>query len=705
MVSAIVLLAASITLASVDARVTPSCQELLPDVAKASAPRRPISADDLLRLRDIGQPDPSVGGPSPLAVSPDGRWIAFVIARGDPLANRVCQGLVVLDIAGQARPRLIDSGGDAIPAENVVRGSRTGSGLPATIVPAWSPDGREIAYLKRIAGRTQAWRVSAAGGRAIPVTRAPVDVEAVAWSADGARLVFATRPGRLAFRDAERAEAREGFLFDRRVIPANGFGPQLPGDLDRVAWSMPKDGGAAVRANRPDAARLGDEPSLSLPSPLSAVSTNGRRAAADADGPSLFAERRIWAENGAGKRVDCAAPQCHGPIRATWWAPDNRSLVFLRYEGWNNERTSLFRWVPDSAAVKRILSTDDALVGCTVARGDLLCLREASLVPRRIVGIRLGDGSSRAIFDPNPEFASLDRPRVERLRWRNPAGLPAWGDLLLPVGTKPPGGWPLVIVQYTSRGFLRGGTGDEYPILPFAANGVAVLSFQRPPLVVQSLPGLTSTEAVAAVLKNWDERRSTHASLVAGLERVFARGDIDRRRVGITGLSDGSTTARYALVAGMPFRAASLSTCCRYLRSDLIYGGTVLADEMQAMGFPKVTDDDPAFWAPVSLPQAAARIKTPMLFQLSDEEGLFALETVAALREHDVPAELRIFPDEHHIKWQPAHRAAVYARNLDWFRFWLRNEEDADPAKQEQYRRWRVWRDGSAVPHLPPLVP
>jgi hypothetical protein len=26
---------------------------------------------------------------------------------------------------------------------------------------------------------------------------------------------------------------------------------------------------------------------------------------------------------------------------------------------------------------------------------------------------------------------------------------------------------------------------------------------------------------------------------------------------------------------------------------------------------------------------------------------------------------------------------------VDWFRFWLKNEEDPDPAKAEQYKRWR----------------
>ena len=26
---------------------------------------------------------------------------------------------------------------------------------------------------------------------------------------------------------------------------------------------------------------------------------------------------------------------------------------------------------------------------------------------------------------------------------------------------------------------------------------------------------------------------------------------------------------------------------------------------------------------------------------------------------------------------------------MDWLRFWLKGEEDPDPAKKEQYERWR----------------
>src|SRR3546814_1135973 len=68
-------------------------------------------------------------------------------------------------------------------------------------------------------------------------------------------------------------------------------------------------------------------------------------------------------------------------------------------------------------------------------------------------------GTATTIYDPNPEFASLRLGTVERLTWRNNLGLPAWGDLVLPPDRTPGEKLPLIIVQYHSDGFLRGGTG------------------------------------------------------------------------------------------------------------------------------------------------------------------------------------------------------------------------------------------------------
>jgi hypothetical protein len=38
-------------------------------------------------------------------------------------------------------------------------------------------------------------------------------------------------------------------------------------------------------------------------------------------------------------------------------------------------------------------------------------------------------------------------------------------------------------------------------------------------------------------------------------------------------------------------------------------------------------------------------------------------------------------------------RLASQGGSVDWFRFWLKGEEDPDPAKAEQYKRWRGLRE------------
>lgn len=52
-----------------------------------------------------------------------------------------------------------------------------------------------------------------------------------------------------------------------------------------------------------------------------------------------------------------------------------------------------------------------------------------------------------------------------------------------------------------------------------------------------------------------------------------------------------------------------------------------------------------------------------------------------------------MFPNERHVKWQPAHRLAVYRRNLPWFDFWLKNEMPTDPALIEEAGRWKAMQE------------
>jgi hypothetical protein len=99
---------------------------------------------------------------------------------------------------------------------------------------------------------------------------------------------------------------------------------------------------------------------------------------------------------------------------------------------------------------------------------------------------------------------------------------------------------------------------------------------------------------------------------------------------------------------------------------------------------------DVQFWRSTSLESNADRIRTPILIQASGDEWRFALPTIMTLREQGRPAEMYVFPREGHIKWQPAHRLAIYERSLSWFDFWLRGREAGAP---DELERWRGLRN------------
>jgi hypothetical protein len=110
------------------------------------------------------------------------------------------------------------------------------------------------------------------------------------------------------------------------------------------------------------------------------------------------------------------------------------------------------------------------------------------------------------------------------------------------------------------------------------------------------------------------------------------------------------------------------------------------------VGLSALTRPNPDFWRPYSLALNADQIDRPLLMQISDSELLYALETFSALREQRQPVDMYVYRGEFHFKWQPAHRRAIYARNLDRFSFWLQGRIDPSPAKAARFRRWEALR-------------
>lgn len=672
------------------------CGDLVP-APPASAGTRTITARDLAAMRDIGYPDVVPGPTSPYALSPDGRSLAFVIARADPASNEICSALVVAPVDGRGPTRILDRGGSLPLITSNVRGLLVTTGFPEEITALWSPDGRWIAYRKRVAGTVQIVRARAKGTVAEVVTQAPVDVEDFAWAPDGTRLVYRARIGLVAERRRIAEESHSGWLYDERVLPHEAWQPQpWASEVPPVSFTLDLRSGQARASSYAEKALLVAPAAPGYGFDILAENGHGRRAWTQRTSANPMADQQLWVTTPGGAHLRCRHDACTGRISRLFWV--GGSLIFIRHEGWNNEETAVYRWNPDTEddALTTIVRTSDALTGCIAADAELICGRENAATPRRIVGIELASGRSRTIFDPNPEFAYLDLGKVTRLRWRNDRDLPAWGDLVLPPGYDGTAKLPLIVVLYHSRGFLRGGVGDDYPVFPLAAKGFAVLSIERPPDVAEAIAGITTWEQVlAANHRGWAERRSIHSAVMTGIDQAIVLGVVDPQRIGITGLSDGASTVEFALVNSHRFAAAAMSTCCDDLLTSLVLGGFNWGKHNRRYGFPPSVDDDRAFWEPISLSVNARRIDTPILMQLADREAHLALPAIGALTEAEKPVEMYVYPDEYHNKWQPVHRIATYERNIDWFAFWLQGRRDPDPIKRQQYERWEALRTRS----------
>ncbi len=192
----------------------------------SAAGDQPIVTSDLLKLRTASQID----------VAPDGSRAVYVVTsmvEGEAEDGR--------EHDYQRHLWLVDLDGDATPRQ-LTHGERNDT------APAFSPDGKRIAFARRSDDARQVWILPLDGGEAFPLTRAEHGAFGHRWSPDGKHIVFGSelpigdlegpppwtteRPGRVwrdtpePHEDAESSEAADP-----------GVEPNPDGTMEEVrAW-------------------------------------------------------------------------------------------------------------------------------------------------------------------------------------------------------------------------------------------------------------------------------------------------------------------------------------------------------------------------------------------------------------------------------------------------------------------------------------
>ncbi|HYC37296.1 MAG TPA: prolyl oligopeptidase family serine peptidase [Usitatibacter sp.] len=494
----------------------------------------------------------------------------------------------------------------------------------------WSPDGKSFAYLLTRSGETQLWK-SDLGGEQVQVTRNAADVRDFAWSEDGRSLFFTVGSPREALRAQEESRARSGYRYDHDLWTATDLlAPRtiVPPETKLTTWVAPMDGASERVANE--------------------------------------------AEQAAFARVRAVKPPVAKPV------PES-----LRADG-------------------------NDFAHC-VAGGEerLVCVRQSILRPPHLVVIDLRTSTLDVIADPNERLAGmpfklerfeLDVPKLE---WNEPGGTleglypkRTYGWLILPAGFDPSRKYPLFVDAYMATGFRP--LGNEHPLHAYAASDMVVMRLQLPfPSDAFKRFGSRSQALLYSEELGFPHFSMLMGTIVAALDAVSARGFIDATRVGIGGVSHGSFIPMHLMQKHD--RIAAISISSPGFGPHSYYSGTKHArDWVAKMGYPnwgpKPDGAGREFWRKIDLADHVDQVEAPMLMQLAAHEAYGNQPLIRHLADAGLPYDAYIFPRETHIKWQPAHIHAIQQRNLDWFRFWLQDHEDASAGKAGQYARWRELR-------------
>jgi len=640
--------------------------------------RRPITSMDLLTIRDL----------KGVQISPDGKNVVFVVSQAVYGANGYRTGLFVVGTEPGSKPVSLGSGGPP-------RWSQVGEYLPEP--PSWSPDSRYITYRLKRGETWQIWRWNREGGDPIQLTHNPHDVQTFEWSPDGNRIIFET--SKSAGPEEARRFSERGMLYDDNIAPflcTPIVDMQRQRVLERETWFYETATGKESKATSEEIRRYSawhrdpedpdignaklspDGNTLAFTRFLRTEETKTRRAY-----NSLFV-RSI--KNG--KVIDLTQTMAVSYVAEFWWGSDGRDVYFLARLG-DDDPPSLYVVASIGGEARKVIHFNTGFsqtsldTKATFAAG----VSGTTTTPDQVALVDLKTGAVQTLVNVNPEFSQIQLSPVLEIKWKNENGGTDFGYLIKPFDYEQGKTYPLIVTTYrvTVQGFQRGAVGDEYPEQVFAANGFAVLAID-----VGILQGYESGRFQEARTAIWF---SLIPNLEAAVKVVEDMGIADPERKGITGLSYGARIVDFMISHSNLFQAAIASQLGTDDPYSYYIGGGAYQRHLATWGLGGLPEGEAwTRWREVSPALNAQQVKSPLLVNAADSEFRLGLQFYTSLKLLGKPLEVFLYPDEFHEKNQPTHRFEIYQRNLDWFKFWLKAEEDPAPEKAQQYARWRQLR-------------
>lgn len=306
----------------------------------AQSKTRPIAFEDMFAMGRVADPH----------ISPDGRWVAFVVTTYDIEKNRGNSDIHLVSVDGKEHRQLTYApGGD--------------------FHPRWAPEGNRLAFISTRNGSPQIYLLDLEhGGEARQLTHLPTGVNSFAWSPDGKFVAVETEmypdaatPEETARRDKEREKSKvKARLIDHLLY--RHWNRWREGKYNHVLV-VPVDGGTAVDVT-PGAY---DTPPISLGSAHDYVwSPDGQEICFVRNADPIVAvstNNDLWVTSPGGgeiKQITTNPANDNGPR----YSPDGRYIAFMAMKraGFESDQQDLMLYDRKTGQFKNLTETLDRYV-------------------------------------------------------------------------------------------------------------------------------------------------------------------------------------------------------------------------------------------------------------------------------------------------------------------------------------------------------